>query len=74
MAERTTGKKLKAIRTDNGPEFVNALWSAYTKEHGIIHELTTPYTPQQDGITERGHRTIGDHARAVELSIFGVIL
>lgn len=65
MAERTTGKKLKAIRTDNGPEFVNALWSAYTKEHGIIHELTTPYTPQQDGMTERGHRTIGDHAQAM---------
>ncbi|TFY57497.1 hypothetical protein EVJ58_g6983 [Rhodofomes roseus] len=64
-AELQTGKKLRRIRTDNGPEFENALWESYTREHGIVHELTTPYTPQQDGVAERGHRTLGDHARAM---------
>ena len=63
--ERATGKKLIAIWTDNSPEFANTLWAAYMKEHGIMHEFTTPYMPQQDGQMEWGHQMMRDHAWAM---------
>jgi hypothetical protein len=65
LAERQTGKKLISIRTDNGLEFCNAQWAEYTTLHGILHEKTTPYTPQQNGVSERGHRTLANAARSM---------
>lgn len=64
MAERQTGRKLKCIRTDNGGEFCNHLWDEYLSKHGIRHEKTTPYTPQQN-LGERGHRTLANCSRAM---------
>ena len=52
------GKRMKVLRTDNGGEYVSAEFEQYLKEHGIIHEVTTPYTPQQNGISERLNRTL----------------
>ena len=58
MTERQTGKKLHCVRTDKGPEFVNELWKAYCTGHGIIHEMTTAYSFQSNGIVEQSNRTI----------------
>ena len=52
MAERQTGKKLCCVRTDKGPEFVNELWKAYCTGHSIIHEMTTAYSFQSNGIVK----------------------
>jgi transposase InsO family protein len=32
------------------------------KNHGIFHEVTTPYTPQLNGLAERRNRSILDIA------------
>ncbi|UYV84036.1 hypothetical protein LAZ67_X000937 [Cordylochernes scorpioides] len=53
-----TGNKIKRFRTDNGTEFLNKNFSDYLKSLGIVHELTAPYTPEQNGISERDNRTI----------------
>ena len=37
---------------DNGTEFKNTGLDDYLDELGITHELSTPYTPQQNGIVE----------------------
>jgi Integrase core domain/GAG-pre-integrase domain len=65
QAERLTGRKLKHVRMDNGGEFANAKWEDYFRRHGILHEFTAPYTPEQNGVAERSHRTLVEHARCM---------
>ncbi|CAI7841005.1 unnamed protein product [Closterium sp. NIES-53] len=38
-------KRIKAIRTDGGGEFVNAELEKWMKSKGIKHEVTIPFTP-----------------------------
>jgi transposase InsO family protein len=48
--------KVKNIRSDNGSEFRNTQVEEFLDEEGIKHELSAPYTPQQNGIVERKNR------------------
>jgi transposase InsO family protein len=50
--------KLKNIRSDNGKEFDNTNIEAYCDEVRIKHEVSTTYTPQQNGVVERKNRTL----------------
>lgn len=65
FAERETGNKLKILRSDNGKEFVNRQMSNFMQEHGIKHQLTVEYTPEQNGVAERANRTIVEKARCM---------
>lgn len=65
FVETQTGKKLKVLRTDNGGEYVNKNVDGFLREHGIKHQLTIAYTPQQNGVAERANRTITEKARAM---------
>lgn len=67
LAEKQTGKRLKALRSDNGKEYVNRSFETFCQERGIIHEKTTPYNPQQNGVAERYNRTIMEKVRAMIL-------
>jgi hypothetical protein len=53
------------IRTDNGTEFVNALFKEFCTNNGILHELSAPYTPEQIGIVERTWGIVVPMARAM---------
>ena len=57
--------KLKKIRSDNGKEFDNTNIEAYCDEVGIKHEVSTTYTPQQNGVVERKNRTLITLARTM---------
>ena len=57
--------KVKNIRSDNGSEFKNTQVEEFLDEEGIKHELSTPYTPQQNGIVERKNRTLIEAARTL---------
>jgi transposase InsO family protein len=59
------GYRVQTIRSDGGGEFVNSATAAWLKEKGIVQELTTPHTPQLNGISERLNRTLMDKVRAV---------
>src|SRR5882757_2765663 len=65
MAGRQTGKKLRYVRTDGGGEFCNELWDSYCKEFGIIHETTSAYSSQLNGVVERAHRTVIERVRVL---------
>lgn len=65
MAEKQTGCKLKRLRSDNGREYINKEFDNFLKDHGIVHETTVCYTPQQNGVSERANRTLVEMARCM---------
>ncbi|XP_019258459.1 PREDICTED: uncharacterized protein LOC109236707 [Nicotiana attenuata] len=54
-------------KVNNGTEFFNNQVTGLLQEHGIVHQSTCVYTPQQNGRVERRHRFILDMARALRL-------
>lgn len=65
LAVNETGNKLKTLHTDNGLEFVNSGMQELLKKHGICHQRTVAYAPEQNGSAERENRTIVEAARAM---------
>ena len=55
--------KLKKIKSDNGKEFDNTNIEAYCDEVGIKHDVSTTYTPQQNGVVKRKNQTLITLAR-----------
>nr|GEW37465.1 hypothetical protein [Tanacetum cinerariifolium] len=68
--ENQLGKKIKVVRIDRGCEYVSPFADLYAK-HGIRHEFTAPYLPQQNGIAERKNHTLKETVNAM-LIIFGL--
>ena len=64
-AERITGQKILAFRTDNGGEYVSHELRQLLQAQGIQHWRTAPYTPEQNGVAERLNRTIVESARSM---------
>ena len=58
MVEKEQDSKVKTIRFDRGGEFVNKDFTHWCTWEGIQRQLTTPYTPSQNGVVERKNRTI----------------
>jgi hypothetical protein len=58
LIEDLSERKIKILRSDNGGEYTSKEFANFCKDVGIKKELTTPYNPQQNGVTERKNRTI----------------
>lgn len=67
LVENQSGEKIKALRSDNGGEYVNSHFEKICRDAGINHQLTVPYSPQQNGVCERKNRTIVEMARCLLL-------
>lgn len=65
LAEKQTGFKLKALRSDNGKEYTNRSFQKRLIDAGIVHQTSTEYTPEQNGLAERVNRTIVERARCM---------
>lgn len=65
MVEKSTGRKLKAIRTDNRGEFTSKEFEAHLMTEGVRHEVTIPKNPEQNGVAERMNRTLVGTARSI---------
>ena len=50
-------KKIKVLRSDQGGEYESPFVDVCA-QLGIIHETTTPYSPQSNGVVERKNRTL----------------
>ncbi|GJV21820.1 retrovirus-related pol polyprotein from transposon TNT 1-94, partial [Tanacetum coccineum] len=65
--ENQLGRKIKVVRSDRGDEYVS-LFAEICVKHGIRHEFTAPYSPQQNSITERKNRTLKEMVNAMLIS------
>ena len=63
--EKQTDLSVRKIRCDGGTEFLNKVVKNFCREKGIAIETSVPYTPQQNGVAERFHRTTHEHALAM---------
>jgi transposase InsO family protein len=65
MVENQLGKRIKCLRSDNGSEYLCKEFESYLEKHGIKHEMTVAYTPEQNGVAERRNRTLVEMARCM---------
>ena len=63
--EKDTGNQVKALRSDNGGEYISNEFKNFCNKEGIQRELIVPHNPQQNGVIERKNRTIVGVARAM---------
>ncbi|EOY17849.1 Copia-like retrotransposable element, putative [Theobroma cacao] len=61
--ENESGCRIKKLRTDNGGEYTSSEFISYLENEGIHHQLTAPYCPEQNGVSERKNRTIIEMSR-----------
>ncbi|KAI3509130.1 hypothetical protein L1887_24156 [Cichorium endivia] len=63
--ENQSGYRIKTLRSDRGGEYMANYFQDFLKHHGIHHQLTTSYTPQQNGVAERKNRALMEMARSM---------
>jgi len=57
--------KIKIFRSDNGGEYTGNAFKNHLAQHGILHQTSCPYTPQQNGVAERKNRHLMEVARSM---------
>ena len=62
-------KQIRVLQSDNGTEYMDAPLDNFLNLHGIRHQTSCTYTPQQNGLAERKNRQILEVVRA---SLFGM--
>ncbi|CAI7918905.1 unnamed protein product [Closterium sp. NIES-53] len=67
LVERQTKKSVLQLRSDRGGEFLGKKFTDFVDGQGIVHDLTCPYTPQQNGMAEREMRTVVESVRTMLL-------
>ncbi|CAI7848712.1 unnamed protein product [Closterium sp. NIES-54] len=67
LVERQKKTSVLMLRSDRGGEFLGKEFTDFVDGKGIVHDLTCPCTPQQNGMAEREMRTIVKTVRTMLL-------
>ncbi|WVZ10601.1 hypothetical protein V8G54_015131 [Vigna mungo] len=65
LVENQSKCKMQMIKSDNGTEYTSKKFNKFYEDTGVEHQLTTPYSPQQNGTAERKNQTIMEMARCL---------
>jgi len=65
LVDKESGKKVKALRSDNGHEYVSNEFKNFCVVEGIKRELKTPHNHQQNGVTESKNKRIVGASREI---------
>ena len=65
LVEKQSEHSVKCLRSDRGGEYCSNEFFQFCKENGIRRHLTSPYTPQQNGVAERKNHTLFDMVRSM---------
>ena len=57
---------IACIRSDHEGEFENHTFEIFCNNLGIVHQFSSPKTPQQNRVVERKDRSIQEMARTME--------
>nr|GEX90442.1 hypothetical protein [Tanacetum cinerariifolium] len=63
--ENQLRKTIKSLCSDRGGKYMSQEFLDNLKEHGIIAHRTPPYTPQNNGVSNRRNRTLLDMVRSM---------
>ncbi|CAI7840357.1 unnamed protein product [Closterium sp. NIES-53] len=67
LVELQAKKTVLMLCSDRGGEFLGKEFTAFVDGKGIVHDLTCPYTPQQNGMAEREMRIAIESVRTMLL-------
>ncbi|WZZ44938.1 hypothetical protein YC2023_041197 [Brassica napus] len=56
---------VKVLRSDNGGEYISNAFKSHLAKHGIVHQTSCPYTPQQNGVAERKNMHLMEVSRSM---------
>ena len=56
---------VKWIHSDGGTEYVNKAFQDQLKTGGTLHETSSPYMPEQNGLAERMNQTLSTLAKTM---------
>jgi len=65
FSDKEKGFKIKAIRTDGGGEDSSGKFQRELKRSGIEWQVTVPYTPQENGVSENSNRVLVERANTL---------
>ena len=65
MVENETSLPIKYLCTDRGGELTSLEFNNLCEQNGIKRQVTTAYTPQQNGVPERKNRLVMNMVRAM---------
>ena len=77
LTVKDTGNPITRLRSDMGGEYMSHEFRQYLEEKHICHEVTAPYSPQQNGVSERENRTLMEairsmlHGKSLPLNLWG---
>ena len=58
-------KNIKFLRSNHGGEYLSYAFGLHLKQCGIVSQLTPPGTPQRNGVSEHGNRTLLDMVQSM---------
>ena len=56
MVKTQFSTTIKTLRSDGGGEYTSKSFESFLTSNGIHHQISCPYSPQQNGLVERKHR------------------
>lgn len=65
--ENQRGLKIKTLRSDRDGEYTSNEFRKFCEDTRLEGQLTTSYTPQQNGVAEKKHMTIVEMAKSMLL-------
>ena len=54
---------IRILQSDNAKEYISRPFSSFMFSHGILHQCSCAYTPQQNGVAERKNRHLVETTR-----------
>ena len=58
---------IRILRSDNAKKYFSTPFSSFMSSHGILHQSSCTYTPQQNGVAKRKNRHLVETARTLLL-------